>query len=326
MGGRAWRACVALSVALIAAAGGGCAAAVGATPLRTARAGGTTFHTIAVGGRTRSFLLHLPPASDGRRVPLVLVLHGHAGSANVAMESTRMNEAADRAGVAVAYPNGSGALRYVGLSWNARTCCGHAQRHRVDDVAFLDTLVRTLVAAGLADSTRVFATGFSAGGMLALRLACERPRTFAGVADVAGAMPDTTCAAGRAVRVLLVQGAEDDELRLDLRALRRRRGHRFARSLEDALGFWARRAGCVGADGRVLARRDSTAAYTRLRAASCPPGLAVELYTVPGHPHAWPGGRRTWWRAPRPARVLDASRLVLAFFGVDGGAAAAGEH
>ena len=299
---------LALGVALAGVAPG-CARVIGARSLAVARAGATTFHTLDVAGRRRSFLLHVPPSyRPGHPLPLVLVLHGHLGNANVAMEASGMNEEADRRGFVVAYPNGTGPLRYAFLSWNAATCCGSSRSSRVDDVAFADSLAAALARAGLADPRRVYAAGFSVGGMLALRLACERAGTFAAVADVAGAMPDTACAPRRAVSVLFFQGEEDDELRFDLRTLRRVDGHRFAHSLENALRFWARRDDCAPA-----IERDSTAGYTR-ESARCPGARSVELYTVRGHPHAWPGGVRTWVLGPRPAPAVRASAIILDFF------------
>src|SRR5205085_5004850 len=107
---------------------------------------------------------------------------------------TRLNDVGDRLGVAVAYLNGTGKLRYAGLTWNAATCCGSAERRRINDVKFARAVVDTLARTLPVDSTRVFATGFSAGGMMALLLACERHPLIVGAADVAGAMPDTTCA------------------------------------------------------------------------------------------------------------------------------------
>jgi polyhydroxybutyrate depolymerase len=298
-----------LLLALSAACVAGCASVFGARPLATARAGVTSFHTIDVAGRHRSFLLHVPPSyRPGHPLPLVLVMHGHMGNANAAMDVTGMNAEADRRGFVVAYPNGTGALRYAFLSWNAATCCGSSHESRVDDVAFADSLAAALVRAGLADSERVYAAGFSAGGMLALRLACERAATCAAVADVAGTMPDTACAPGRAVSVVFFQGEEDDELRFDLRTLRREHGHRFAESLENALQFWARHDGCG-----PVSERDSTASYT-LERARCPGSHEVELYTVRGNPHAWPGGAPSWAFAPRPVRSVSASAIILDFF------------
>ena len=289
---------------------GGCAPLLGVRALSTARPGTTTFHEVQVDGRARHFLLHLPPGAAQRRVPLVLAFHGHGGNGAVLRASSRLDEAADALGFAVAYPDGTGPLGWIGLSWNAGTCCGRAHARAVDDLAFVDTLVATLRRSPAVDTTRTFAVGFSAGGMLALRLACERAATFTAVADVAGAMPDLPCTPARPVSVLLVQGADDDELRFDLRTLRRPHGHAYAQSLEQALQFWAQLAGCATG----VTARDSTTTRVHERAVGCPDGRAVELVTIARHPHAWPGGVATWWFAPRPAPHVDASHAVLEFF------------
>ena len=218
-----------------------------------------------------------------------------------------MNEYADARGFAVAYPNGTGSFPFLGLHWNVGTCCGYAAAHRVDDVGFADALVAALAREASVDSAHTFAAGFSAGGMLALRLACERARRFHAVADVAGAMPDTTCAPAGPVSVLFFQGQKDDDLRFDFHDLLRR-GRTFATSLEAAMRFWARRDGCAPRDSR-----DSTAAY-RLERANCPLPLSVQLYTVRHHPHAWPGGERNWFFEPDPAQTVKASPLILDFF------------
>ena len=288
----------------------GCATLVGVRPLSTARAGSTSFHELRVGGRTRRFLLHLPPAAASQRVPLVIAFHGHHGNGAVLETQSHLDAVADRLGFAIAYPDGTGRFGYLALSWNVGTCCGDAHAEGVDDLAFADSLIAATGRTVHVDIARVFAAGFSAGGMLALRLACERSTQVLAVADIQGAMPDVSCAPSRPVSVLLLQGEVDDELRYDLRTLRRPNGHYFAHSLEQALAFWSRINGCV--PGAVA--RDSQPDALRTRATQCPTGRAVELVTVAGHPHAWPGGNRTWLLAPRPAGGLDASQLVLEFF------------
>jgi polyhydroxybutyrate depolymerase len=288
----------------------GCAAVIGARSLRTAAPGATTFHTLSVDGRERSFLLHLPPSMPaGGRVPLLLAFHGYMGNANVEMETTRLNAVADRAGFAVAYPNGTGPLRFAGLTWNAATCCGSAERRRIDDVAFARALVDTLVRTVSVDPQRVYATGFSACGMMALLLACQRAPFIAGAADVAGAMPDTTCPGSMRVPVLLVRGDSDGELRHDHLLHRRRNNNRYAVSFAGALEFWAAHNGC--ARGVV---RDSAADYERITARGCPPGLAVREIVVRGQAHAWPGGSKPWPFSPAPAKDVDASAIIVRFF------------
>lgn len=295
------------SFAALFAAVIGCATLFGATPVRRSIPGETSFHTLEFEGRERSFLLHLPPAAAAQRVPLMLVFHGDNGNANSMMDASRMNTYADARGFAVVYPNGTGLLHFLGLHWNVGTCCGYALSHGVNDIAFVDTLVSLLGQQLRVDTSRVYAAGFSAGGMLALRLACERSARFSAVADVAGAMADTTCTPAHPVSVLFFQGDKDEELRFDFHDLLRR-GRRFATSLENAMRFWSRHDGCA-----TDVARDSSTVYSVARA-SCPRDRSVQLYTVADHPHAWPGGARVWPLSPDPAHGLSASEVIVQFF------------
>jgi len=290
---------------LLAAA---CARLIGARGLDAARPEATTFHTVRVDGRTRSFLLHLPPAAAAGRVPLLLAFHGYTENANINHDMTRLDEVGDRLGFATAYLNGTGKLRFLGLTWNAATCCGSAERRRINDVAFARAVVDSLARALPIDTTRVFATGFSAGGMMALLLACQ-PRAFiAGAADVAGAMPDTTCATRARMPILLVRGDQDVELESDHMDARRRNNHFYAVSFPGARRFWAAHNGCS-----QDVTRDSTADYLLLSQRGCPPGLDVRELIVRGQGHMWPGGLRTWMFEPRPTPNVDASTLIATF-------------
>ncbi len=291
----------------------GCGALLGLRPLATARAGRTGYHQIVVDSLDRRFLLHLPAAAALHPVPLVILLHGHHGNGALIREQSGMDAAADRRGYAVAYPDGTGRWEWLRLAWNATTCCGWAHRHRVDDVAFLSALIDTLARRGLVDSTRVAVAGFSAGGMLALRLACEHPEKLAAATDVAGTMPDTACRPARGIPVLLVQGEADDELRFDLRTLRRRGGHRFSESMEQAMAFWARLNRCGTA-----VQQDSAPLYVLARATGCRAGGAAQLLTVRHHPHAWPGAAQLFPGVGPQAAPLDGSRVVLDFFASHG--------
>lgn len=303
---RARGACLAVGAAAGLAS---CAHLLGARPLGAARPGGTTFHTLRAGGRERSFLLHLPPGVR-HPGPLLLALHGYRANANTLEHESGLDAVADRHGWAVAYANGTGGLPFVSLAFNAVTCCGTAPDRAVDEVAFARALVDALADAGVADRARVYAAGFSNGGMLALRLACQATPIIAGVADVAGAMPDTVCEGSRGLPVLLIRGANDDELRADHAEHRRRNGNRYAVSFRGAVRFWARRNGCVPGEFA----RDSSAALVTLHPVSCPPGLDVRELIVAGQAHAWPGGKKPWPFSPAPAPGVDASERIVAFF------------
>lgn len=162
---------------------------------------GTSRRTIAMGGWDRTYLLHVPPGPERRR-PLVVALHGGLNDAEYVREQSGLDRVADGAGYAVAYPDG-----FLG-TWNAGACCSFARWAGVDDVAFLDALIGALVRDGVADPRRVFLTGFSNGGGMAYRYACERARRVAGIAVVSGALA-IGCAPEAPVSVLAFHGTLD---------------------------------------------------------------------------------------------------------------------
>src|SRR5215208_2913776 len=65
--------------------------------------------TITVGGRVRSYLLHLPSSPDrGKPMPVVIVLHGGGGNAEGVARVSGFTAKADEERFIVIYPNGTG--------------------------------------------------------------------------------------------------------------------------------------------------------------------------------------------------------------------------
>ncbi|AKZ56932.1 Secreted protein [Streptomyces ambofaciens ATCC 23877] len=161
---------------------------------------------LRVDGVTREYLLHRPAdgAGGGPR-PLVIAFHGRGADAAELREKSRLERAAGARGMLVAYPEG------LDEGWGAGT---RATERRPDpdlDVRFTEALIEHLVRAERADPERVYATGFSNGGSMALRVAAQRPGLLAGAASVSGQLP-----AGAAgieptgpVPVMVVYGADD---------------------------------------------------------------------------------------------------------------------
>jgi polyhydroxybutyrate depolymerase len=128
-----------------------------------------TFHmSMAFGGRTRTFRVHVPPSYTGKRaVPLVLDLHFLGGTAGLQQYLSGFAQKSDEAGFIVVWPQG------VSASWNGTVCGGAALAQNIDDVGFLRALVDQLAAIADIDHSRVYATGLSCGASMAHRLACE---------------------------------------------------------------------------------------------------------------------------------------------------------
>lgn len=155
--------------------------------------------------------LHWPPQLPaGRRAPLLLVLHGLGASAEAIEKHTALPAFAREHGIAWLAPNGP--LDRKGRRfWDAGASCCNFERLPVDHVtALADLLQRSLVDERL-DRNRVYVVGYSNGGFMAHRLACERPDLMRGIASVAGAGPleAPTCKEPRALRVLQIHGDAD---------------------------------------------------------------------------------------------------------------------
>jgi poly(3-hydroxybutyrate) depolymerase len=137
----------------------------------------------------RAYVLHTPPLlrrvpamAEGR--PAMIVLHGVKDTPEHFESVAGFTKYADRDGNLVAYPEG------VRDSFNAGLCCGEASRYAVDDVAFLSDVVSDLRERG---AGRISVVGFSNGGMMAYRLACERPDLVDTVGVMSGTLEIPRC-------------------------------------------------------------------------------------------------------------------------------------
>ena len=168
------------------------------------------------GGRTRRYLLHLPPrAEKALKMPLLVVLHGGGGNGEQIAASTGFSALADRHGFAVAYPDGTGPLRGRLLTWNSGGIPVYASDEKVDDVGFLRAVVASAKTRVAIDPECIYATGISNGAMMCHRLAREAPDLFAAIAPVSGAMNFTAVDSTVPIAVLIIHGTEDEHVRYE---------------------------------------------------------------------------------------------------------------
>ena len=308
------RRCWAL-LALIAACGG--APADGGTP--GSGSDGPRFSgpgnfdlTLQVGSKTRTFLVHLPPAFAERGpLPVLLAFHGGGGSAQGFQKYAGLDTVADREGFVVVYPDGTGRFGRRLLTWNAGGCCGRAREERADDVGFALRVLADLARDLPLDRTRVYATGHSNGGMMAYRLAAEAAERIAAIAPVAGAMQLATFAPAKPVPVLHVHSV-DDPRALYAGGL----GPPFPftsvrvehQPVERELARWAALAGCAAEPSVVEQRRapvgrpDAGHTATLLDYGPCTTGADVRLWKLTGRRPRLAG------RAPHPSGAPDGPR------------------
>jgi polyhydroxybutyrate depolymerase len=195
-------------------------------------------------GRERSHLLHAPPQTGSRPLPLVLAFHGGGGNGRGFQRYAGLDPLADRDGFLVAYPNGT--HRWFDerlLTWNAGSCCGFASDAAVDDAGFALGVVEDVAAQTAVDRARVYATGHSNGAMMSYRLAAEASDRIAAIAPVAAA-PALDALPTRPVPVLHVHSV-DDPRALFAGGVRESFGRETRhRPVESELARWRERYGC----------------------------------------------------------------------------------
>ncbi len=240
---------------------------------------------LEVDGLLRSYQVHVPAGYTGEdEHPLLLALHGSGFGADGMRSTTTLDATADRHGFIVAYADGVD----QGWVWDG------SFSDAIDDVTFLTRLLERLSAQLSVDRDRIYVTGFSAGGLMAQKLACSIPGWFAGAAVVGATLPrriQDQCLSVISRRlpfsVISILGTSDplipfggDTATGDLSLL----------SAAVTMETWARRNGCQRTPETATVYEDPIYGITtrRERYPDCVTGLEVELYAMEGAGHIWP--------------------------------------
>jgi polyhydroxybutyrate depolymerase len=228
-------------------------------------------------GINRTYMVYLPQNyTAGDSFPLLLALHGLTQSGQSIMGFSGFNLIADTADFIVVYPDG------VGNAWNV----GFAGGSTADDVGFISALIDTLYQTYNIDLNRVYSTGFSNGGFLSYRLACELGDRIAAIAPVAGTMTDGSynlCSPERQMPVLHIHGTNDFVVSYN--------GGFGNKSVDQVLSFWNDYNNCPGIPlienlPDLVAEGSTVKRYTW---SPCEESSEVMLLKIINGGHTWPG-------------------------------------
>jgi len=250
-------------------------------------------------GETRRYIQYVPSSySASTAVPLVIAMHG-LGDNIANFSGVGFQLVADTANFIVVYPQGLKAFNPVLASffgpdsitaWNSGAgAFGLTLAPPVSDVDFINALIDTLSAHYNIDQNRIYATGFSMGGFLTNRLACELPR-IAAIASVAGTVGGLlNCDPGRSVRVCHFHGTADTQVGYGMPD--GDADNLLGMNVDDWVQFWATNNGCgaVTLQGTLpdVANDGYTVEY--LEHAGCDDNSRVARYKVNGAQHVWLG-------------------------------------
>lgn len=199
------------------------------------------------GGLVRSYDYYVPVDPGVEPLPLVILLHGHGGSAEGLLGEDGKPapyrlwmELADEHKLMLLVPDGSLSPDEQ-TGWN--DCRGDAQSNpAVDDVGFIGALLDQMEEALPVDPARVYATGTSNGGHMTIRLALELSGRIAAVAPVVAAMPASSkCTPpARAMPIAFVAGTADPISPWDGGTVGRPKDQRGSvLSMVDSVALWA---------------------------------------------------------------------------------------
>ena len=257
--------------------------------------------TLDQGGDERSYI-GIVPVTPLAGAPLLVMLHPLATS-NVAMANlTRVGRLAAQDGAVVVLPLGENGTWHDDPSTSGP-----------DDVGFISSLIGQISQQYQTDPARVYVMGFSEGGFMTERLACELSGSIAAAGTVGSLLRKTlaaSCAPARRISMALINGTADP--------INNFLGQPMigTESAPDSAAFWAQEEGCsivapvisllplLVIDGTSIGLTDY---------GSCPQGLGVDFFTVNGGGHTWPG-------SPYPSQYgattqnLDATLQLWQFF------------
>jgi polyhydroxybutyrate depolymerase len=240
-----------------------------------------------VDGRSRTAIVHVPSGyQPANPVALVVNMHGSQSTAQEQVAFTGMDTTADADTFIVVYPQAAIASG-TGYEWNVpgQALFGGAPVPSTapNDVSFVEQLVNLLEQKYCIDRNRVFATGFSGGARMASQLGCDASTVFAAIAPVSGLRFPSSCESDRPMPVLSFHGTADpvDPYNGNGQAY-------WTYSVPVAAQRWAGHNQC--GPGLVTSHPTLGVALSVYR--GCAQGSTVQLYTISGEGHEWPGGPR----------------------------------
>ncbi|MCD6099959.1 MAG: hypothetical protein J7K33_05180 [Candidatus Marinimicrobia bacterium] len=185
-------------------------------------------YSIVHDGIMREYALYVPNSYTGTfAVPLVINFHGFGGNVREYMNYADMRPVAEADTFILVYPQGS----YLDGSSHWNPCPpGGDNKSSADDFGFIEDMIKEISTHYNIDMKRIYAVGYSNGGMMAYGLANYKSELIAAVASVSGTMLDCIGPTSHPMPVLDLHGTSDDVIPYN--------GNSYYNSVQSVLGYW----------------------------------------------------------------------------------------
>lgn len=253
----------------------------------------TNAQSLVHDGINREYILYVPNSYDETSAtPILFNFHGFGGSASQFISRADMRAEAELNSFILVYPQGS-CLDGV-PHWNPCPIDGD-NKSSADDLGFFEAMVNEISSEYTVDMERIYAAGFSNGGMMAYGLANYKSDLIAAVASVSGSMLDCLETPSHPMPVLHLHGTSDGVLPYN--------GDASFNSVQNTLDYWINFNNTVSTPTINI---DNTS------------GMTIEQYvydqgdnSVSVEHYKYIGGEHTWFNETYQGQ--NASKLVWDF-------------
>ena len=248
----------------------------------------TDNHTILeIGPSSRKAILELPGGHNvSHKLPLVVALHGYTSSGLGVSGFFDLIDSVHENGHLLLRPDGT--ISATGQRfWNATDACCNIWEQEVDDVSWLTSLINEAITYHGADPEGIIIVGYSNGGFMAHRMACERGDMLRSIISLAGAThyDFNDCPNTGYPNVLQIHGTSDSVIFYDGGAIL---GDNYPAASQTVFS-WANRSGCdltyteINQLDLISPRGvNDTNEYEHL---NCSSGNRVSLWEIPNGSH-----------------------------------------
>lgn len=231
---------------------------------------------LRVAGANRTATLYVPSGSLSKPA-LVFVLHGLGGDGPGMRSSTQMDKVADREKFIVAYPSA------VGGTWDYAST--------KNDHTLLKAIIDSTVARYQVDRSRVYVSGFSQGGGMAVYAGFTDPDVYAAVAPVSS-VGSGAPTPKRPIPIHLTFGTNDLYTPATFMA---------------SVAGWVKFDSCAAIPAiiRPYPAANANSVVTQITYGNCAQGTEIVVDSIKGGGHEWPNNSAT---------KVSTSEEVWAFF------------
>jgi polyhydroxybutyrate depolymerase len=188
----------------------------------------TNAQTLVHDGIDREYIIYIPNSYDETSAtPILFNFHGFGGSASQFINDADMRAEAEANSFILVYPQGS--CLNGASHWNPCPIDGD-NKSTADDVGFVEAMISEISSQYNLDMERIYAAGYSNGGMMAYGLANYKSDLIAAVASVSGTMLNCTGPTSHPMPVVHLHGTSDGVIPYD--------GSNDYSSVQNTLDYW----------------------------------------------------------------------------------------